>query len=86
MSVFTIREIKNHKPKGGKYSSGIIKTTEPGTRFKGEIYLFADDVFAGNTQGIFCVKRNSGASMRIAYWLTTCVWKAKVPGSISAAS
>ena len=86
MSVFTIREIKNNKPKGGKNSSDIIKTTEPGTRFKGETYLFADDVFAGSAEATFCVKRNSGASMRIAYCLATWVWKAKVPGSISAAS
>ena len=56
MPVFTIMEIKNHRIKSGKSSSG--------KRFKEERYLSADDVFAANTERIFYVKGKCKASMK----------------------
>ena len=64
MPVFTIGEIANHIIKSGKSSSAIMKTTDRGKRFKEEIYLSADDVFAANTERIFCVKGKCKASMK----------------------
>ena len=56
MSVFTItiREIESHRIKSGKSSSAIMKTTDCGKRFKEKRYISEDDVFAVNTERIFC--------------------------------
>ena len=64
MPVFTVREIENHRIKSGKSGSAIMKTTDRGKRFKKERYLFEDDVFAANTEGIFYVKGKCKASMK----------------------
>ena len=58
MSVFTIKKIENHRIKSGKISSAIKKTTDHGEKFTEERCLFADYIFAANTERIFYVKGN----------------------------
>ena len=58
MPVFTIGKIENHSIKSGKISSAIMKTTDRGEKFIEERCLFADYVFAANTERIFYVKGN----------------------------
>ena len=56
MSVFTIREIENHRIRSRKSSSAIMKATDRGKSFKEERYLSTDDVFVANTERIFMLK------------------------------
>ena len=64
MSVFTIREIENHRIKRGKSSSAIMKKTDRGKRFKEERYISGGDIFAANIERIFYVKGKCKASIK----------------------
>ena len=64
VSVFTVREIDDHKKESGKNGATIQKTSERGLQFKNERYLNADTIQTMKTKDLFKFKGVCHATMK----------------------